>query len=187
MTALTGKVGFASPNSEKSLSRKRTAGVELIATLAFAFSLIVAATAVSFGVARAQSAVPIRTTAHGMRRAFRRRSARRGCEGPLLFGPDAGVLDHRPPLVEFSLMICKKRRRALLIAREDHHAEAFDPLLHRGVGQRRRHARNQPVDDGFRRAFCGPQAMPERRCSVPARRTRSSSACSAISASGLRS
>ena len=62
MTALTGKVGFASPISEKSLSRKRTAGVELIATLALAFSLIVAATAVSFGVARAQSAVPVRTT-----------------------------------------------------------------------------------------------------------------------------
>jgi hypothetical protein len=62
MTALTGKVGFASPISEKSLSRKRTAGVELIATLALAFSLIVAATAISFGVARAQSAVPIRTT-----------------------------------------------------------------------------------------------------------------------------
>ncbi len=62
MTALTGKVGFASPNSEKSLSRKRTAGIELIATLALAFSLIVAATAVSFGVARAQSAAPIKTT-----------------------------------------------------------------------------------------------------------------------------
>jgi hypothetical protein len=61
MTALTGKVGFASPVSEKSLSRKRTAGVELIATLALAISLIVAATAVSFGVARAQSAVPMRT------------------------------------------------------------------------------------------------------------------------------
>lgn len=60
MTALTGKVGFASPIAEKSLSRKRTAGLELIATLGLALSLIVAATAVSFGVARAQSAVPIR-------------------------------------------------------------------------------------------------------------------------------
>ena len=62
MTALTGKVGFASPVSEKSLSRKRTAGVELIATVALAISLIVAATAVSFGVARAQSAVQNRTS-----------------------------------------------------------------------------------------------------------------------------
>ena len=52
MTALTGKVGFASPIAEKSLSGKRIAGIELIATLALAFSLIVAATAVSFGVAR---------------------------------------------------------------------------------------------------------------------------------------
>ena len=62
MTALTGKVGFASPIAEKSLSRKRTVGLELIATLGLAVALIVAATAVSFGVARAQSAVPIRTS-----------------------------------------------------------------------------------------------------------------------------
>jgi hypothetical protein len=55
MTELTGKVGFASPISEKVLSRKRTLGLELIATVALAVSLIVAATAVSFGVARAQS------------------------------------------------------------------------------------------------------------------------------------
>jgi hypothetical protein len=55
MTELTGKVGFASPISEKALSKKRTLGVELIATLALAVSLIIAATAVSFGVARAQS------------------------------------------------------------------------------------------------------------------------------------
>ncbi len=55
MTTLTGKVGFASPISEKALSKKRTLGVELIATLALAVSLIIAATAVSFGVARAQS------------------------------------------------------------------------------------------------------------------------------------
>jgi hypothetical protein len=55
MTELTGKVGFASPFSEKVLSKKRSLGVELIATLALAVSLIVAATAVSFGVARAQS------------------------------------------------------------------------------------------------------------------------------------
>ena len=57
MTELTGKVGFASPVSEKALSKKRTRGVELIATLALAVSLIIAATAVSFGVARAQSLV----------------------------------------------------------------------------------------------------------------------------------
>jgi hypothetical protein len=61
MTALTGKVGFTSPISEKSLSRKRIVGVELIATLALAVSLAVAATAVSFGVARAQAAGPLRT------------------------------------------------------------------------------------------------------------------------------
>ena len=55
MTRLTGQVGFASPISEKALSKERTLGVELIATLALAVSLIIAATAVSFGVARAQS------------------------------------------------------------------------------------------------------------------------------------
>jgi hypothetical protein len=64
MADLTGEVGFASPNSEKVLSKKRTLGVELIATLALAVSLVVAATAVSIGVARAQSVTPA-WTIHG--------------------------------------------------------------------------------------------------------------------------
>jgi hypothetical protein len=64
MAELTGKVGFASPISEKALSRKQTVGVELAATLALAVSLIIAATAVSIGVARAQSRAPVRTI-HG--------------------------------------------------------------------------------------------------------------------------
>jgi hypothetical protein len=55
MIELTGKVGFASPIAEKSLSRRRTRGVELIATLALAVSLIVAAAAVSIGMAHAQA------------------------------------------------------------------------------------------------------------------------------------
>ena len=55
MTELTGKVGFASPISEKVSSRKNTLGVELIATLTLAICLIIAATAVSIGMARAQS------------------------------------------------------------------------------------------------------------------------------------
>ena len=59
MIELTGKVGFASPIAEKSLSRRRTRGVELIATLALAVSLIVAATAVSIGMARAQALATI--------------------------------------------------------------------------------------------------------------------------------
>lgn len=55
MTELTGKVGFASPITEKTIFMRRRAGVELIATLALAVSLIVAVTAVSIGVARAQA------------------------------------------------------------------------------------------------------------------------------------
>jgi hypothetical protein len=55
MTELTGKVGFASPNTEKMIAMRRHAGVELIATLALAVSLMVAVTAVSIGVARAQA------------------------------------------------------------------------------------------------------------------------------------
>jgi hypothetical protein len=54
MTELTGMVGFASPIAAKALSRRRTIGVELIATMALAVSLIIAAAAVTFGVARAQ-------------------------------------------------------------------------------------------------------------------------------------
>lgn len=55
MTELTGKVGFASPVTERKLSARRNAGVELIATVALAISLAIAASAVSIGVARAQS------------------------------------------------------------------------------------------------------------------------------------
>ena len=55
MTELTGKVGFASPNIKDKYSSRRTAGVELIATMALAISLIVAATAVSISFARAQA------------------------------------------------------------------------------------------------------------------------------------
>ncbi len=54
MTELAGKVGFASPVTEKKFSKRR-AGVELLATVALAASLVVAATAVSIGIAHAQA------------------------------------------------------------------------------------------------------------------------------------
>jgi hypothetical protein len=52
MTELNGKVGFASPATNNTFIRRR--GVELIATVALAISLVVAATAVSIGATRAQ-------------------------------------------------------------------------------------------------------------------------------------
>ena len=55
MTPLTGKVGFASPITEQKFSTRRTAGIELMATLALAVCLVIAAAAVSINVARAQS------------------------------------------------------------------------------------------------------------------------------------
>ena len=55
MTELTGKVGFASPVSTKRITRCRLLGIELIATMALTLSLIIAATAVSIGMARAQA------------------------------------------------------------------------------------------------------------------------------------
>jgi hypothetical protein len=55
MTELTGMVGFASPREEKTIAKRRRLGVELCATLALAVSLLVAATAVSIGMARAQA------------------------------------------------------------------------------------------------------------------------------------
>ena len=54
MTEFAGSVGFASPASEKKVSRRR-AGIELFATLSLAASLIIAATAVSIGMAHAQA------------------------------------------------------------------------------------------------------------------------------------
>ena len=61
MTELTGKVGFAPPISEEVSSRKNTLGVELFATLTLAICLIIAATAVSIGMARAQSLASLGT------------------------------------------------------------------------------------------------------------------------------
>lgn len=54
MTELNGKVGFASPAANNTSIRRRHAGVELIATVALAVSLVIAATAVSIGATRAQ-------------------------------------------------------------------------------------------------------------------------------------
>lgn len=54
MTELTGMVGFASPIADKTLSRQRRRGIELFATAALALSLLVAAAAVSIGMAHAQ-------------------------------------------------------------------------------------------------------------------------------------
>ena len=56
MTELTGKVGFASPIARKSFASRRR-GIELFATVALAVSLVVAATAVSIGMARAQAPI----------------------------------------------------------------------------------------------------------------------------------
>jgi hypothetical protein len=55
MTGLTGKIGFTSPISENTFAKRRRAGVELIATVALAISLVVAATAVSIGMASAHA------------------------------------------------------------------------------------------------------------------------------------
>jgi Na+/glutamate symporter len=52
---LIGQVGFATRITEKSFAKRRRLGVELFATLALAVSLMIAATAVSIGMARAQT------------------------------------------------------------------------------------------------------------------------------------
>ena len=59
MTELTGKVGYASPVSTKRITRCRILGVELFATLALVVCLVIAVTAVSIGMARAQALATI--------------------------------------------------------------------------------------------------------------------------------
>lgn len=54
MTELTEIVGFGSPITEKKFVRSHHTSVELLATLALAVCLVIAVTAVSIGVARAQ-------------------------------------------------------------------------------------------------------------------------------------
>lgn len=54
MTELAGKVGFGATITETKFFKRRRDGVELLATLALAVSLLIAATAVSLGVARAE-------------------------------------------------------------------------------------------------------------------------------------
>ena len=61
MTELTGEIGFTSPMTEKTFSKRRRAGVELMATIALAISLVIAATAVSIGMARAQALYAVGT------------------------------------------------------------------------------------------------------------------------------
>jgi hypothetical protein len=55
MTALKGQVGFTSPIADKANAKRRRAGVELFATIALAISLVIAATAVSIGMASAHT------------------------------------------------------------------------------------------------------------------------------------
>jgi hypothetical protein len=55
MAELTGQVGFASSITENTVSRRRTLRIELFATAALAVSLIIAMTAVSIGMAHAQT------------------------------------------------------------------------------------------------------------------------------------
>jgi hypothetical protein len=64
MTELTGKVGYASPVSTKRITRCRIVGVELIATMALVVCLIIAATAVAIGMARAQAFATINRHVH---------------------------------------------------------------------------------------------------------------------------
>ena len=49
MTELTGSPGFAAPRADRTITRRRTVALEMIATGTLAVSLIVAATAVSMG------------------------------------------------------------------------------------------------------------------------------------------
>jgi hypothetical protein len=49
MAELTGSLGFAPRRTEKTLSKRRAAAIELIATFSLTVSLAVAATAVSLG------------------------------------------------------------------------------------------------------------------------------------------
>jgi hypothetical protein len=64
MTEPTGTVGFSAPIAEKTFSRSRSPirrqilGIELFASVALVVCLIIALTAVSIGVARAQALAP---------------------------------------------------------------------------------------------------------------------------------
>ena len=55
MDDLTGQVGFGSPTTEYTFAKRRRLGVEVFATLALAVSLMIAATAVSIGMASAHA------------------------------------------------------------------------------------------------------------------------------------
>ena len=49
MAELTGSPGFAPPRDDKALARRRTAAIEMAATVGLTISLVIAATAVSLG------------------------------------------------------------------------------------------------------------------------------------------
>jgi len=55
MRAPTGKTGFNHPTSCRSLLKQRIVSIELMATAALAVSLVIAMTAVTIGIARADT------------------------------------------------------------------------------------------------------------------------------------
>jgi hypothetical protein len=54
MTEFVETIGFTSPVATTKIAKQRHLGIELLATVALAVCLIIAATAVSIGMARAQ-------------------------------------------------------------------------------------------------------------------------------------
>ena len=61
MSELAETAGFGAPRTGETCVKRRRIGVELFATIALAVSLIVAATAVSLGVAGAQAGSEVRS------------------------------------------------------------------------------------------------------------------------------
>ena len=65
MTELTGMAGFTTPLAEKTFAKRRRTGVELFATVALAVSLLIAATAISIGMAHAPALYQITSQQSG--------------------------------------------------------------------------------------------------------------------------
>ena len=81
----------------------------------------------------------------------------------LLFRPDPGRFDDRPPFFNLSFLLRSEPIRRLFGARPGLLAELNEPLMHGRVGQAFDHSAIKFGNDVCRRCFWRPQAMPKGR------------------------
>src|SRR5438552_17568798 len=80
----------------------------------------------------------------------------------LLFRPDAGRFDDRPPFFDLNFLLCGKRFWTLLVARPGLLSQFDKPLANCRIGQGLHYGGIEFGDDIFWRPLGSPKAVPKR-------------------------